>query len=548
MQRMYLLAVLSLCAPTFAQSPEARFTDWPQRTTVRGTVAVGGSECDRTLVRKLIDDDVTEVCFVELPSAAEASTSLRQQIAQSDWEQSVIEFRQFDQFAEWLRDVNRHFEAGSRRVSIIGVNSDAAAKQLRQIRKPLQKFVQDRNSVVLLGTHAAVGAERYSAAERPDYWALGCGLIPDSVCCQRLVEDQRPSLDSVLKLHAGHFGIDLPEDALLVLNGRKFRVLSEASVSFELPAQRNGDARRQLLVKQSSARQDPNQYLVDLTEWRRCAIERTLDPFPAANPDPPIVSAGRLFVVGGGRMPEGLMQQFVEAAGGPEQAKLVYVPCTESETVSPRQGILSAWKRMGVRHASVLHTKNRVRANTDDEFYRPLKDATGIWFGGGRQWNFADSYYGTTTHRLMHDVLKRGGVIGGSSAGASVQGRYLARATPIQNFRIMAPGYERGGLGFLTGVAIDQHFTQRGRQPDLRQLVETYPQLLGIGIDEGTAIIVRGSEADVVGEGTVSFYDRRFSDRPPNEMVLSAGQRFDLVEGTIIERPEIDAETKVDLQ
>ena len=168
-----------------------------------------------------------------------------------------------------------------------------------------------------------------------------------------------------------------------------------------------------------------------------------------------------------------------------------------------------------------------------------MKKATGVWFGGGRQWNFADSYYGTEAHQLMKDVLARGGVIGGSSAGASIQGGYLARANPVANFDIMAPGYERG-LGFLPGVAIDQHFTQRGRQKDMTQLADRYPQLLGIGIDESTAIRVQGSKAEVVGNGKVFFYDRRKPVVPGEKdyLALSKGQSLDLQKREVIEEDE----------
>jgi cyanophycinase len=136
----------------------------------------------------------------------------------------------------------------------------------------------------------------------------------------------------------------------------------------------------------------------------------------------------------------------------------------------------------------------------------------------------------------MKDVLKRGGVIAGSSAGASIQGRYLARATPISNFKIMAFGYERGGLGFLDGVAIDQHFSQRGRHKDMTQLVNKYPQILGIGIDETTAIVVQKSKAEVVGRGRVHFYDRNQPVYPdkPDYIALPAGSEFDLVERTVL--------------
>jgi cyanophycinase len=140
---------------------------------------------------------------------------------------------------------------------------------------------------------------------------------------------------------------------------------------------------------------------------------------------------------------------------------------------------------------------------------------------------------------MMKAVVQRGGVVGGSSAGASIQARYLARATPIGNTSIMAPGYERGGLGFISGVAIDQHFTQRGRQKDMTQLIKRHPQLLGIGLDEATAIIVQKSRAEVVGNGKVYFYD---SEQPasavqldqPDYVALPAGSSYDLARRQVL--------------
>ena len=124
----------------------------------------------------------------------------------------------------------------------------------------------------------------------------------------------------------------------------------------------------------------------------------------------------------------------------------------------------------------------------------------------------------------MFDVLKRGGVIGGTSAGATIQGEYLCRGGVFDNFDIRYEGYERG-LGFLKGVAIDQHFTQRKRHADMTQLMKIYPQYLGIGIDEATAIVVKGSIADVIGKGKVHFYDAQAQSREgePDYEALSAG-------------------------
>ncbi|MEZ6061552.1 MAG: cyanophycinase [Planctomycetaceae bacterium] len=138
-----------------------------------------------------------------------------------------------------------------------------------------------------------------------------------------------------------------------------------------------------------------------------------------------------------------------------------------------------------------------------EEFQTVLQQATGIWFDGGRQWRFVDAYEGTVAVELFRDVLRRGGVIGGSSAGATIQGEYLVRGHPLGNTVMMAEGYERG-FGFLPGVAIDQHFSQRGRRPDLLPVIARHRQLLGIGIDEGTALVVNRT-AEIIGEHSAFF-------------------------------------------
>ena len=100
----------------------------------------------------------------------------------------------------------------------------------------------------------------------------------------------------------------------------------------------------------------------------------------------------------------------------------------------------------------------------------------------------------------------------------------------------MASGYERGGLGFIAGVAIDQHFSQRGRQKDMTGLVNTWPQLLGIGIDESTAIIVHKSQAEVTGRGNVFFYDRTqpVIKGAADYVALPAGSIYDLAIRVVI--------------
>ena len=175
-----------------------------------------------------------------------------------------------------------------------------------------------------------------------------------------------------------------------------------------------------------------------------------------------------------------------------------------------------------------------------------MKRATGVWFGGGRQWHFVDAYEGTKTTTLLHDVLKRGGVIGGSSAGATIQGDYLVRGSPFGSEIMMCEGYERG-LCFLSGVAIDQHFSARDRFADMTALMDKYPQFLGIGLDESTALVVQGHTAEIMGAGKAYFYDRRQITDPdaPDYATAAAGDKLDLVNRKIIPGEKQPAEQSV---
>jgi cyanophycinase len=164
-----------------------------------------------------------------------------------------------------------------------------------------------------------------------------------------------------------------------------------------------------------------------------------------------------------------------------------------------------------------------------------IENAKAVWFSGGRQWRFVDAYMGTKAEELFRGVLARGGVIGGSSAGASIQSQYMPRGSPLGNTDMMAEGYERG-LDFLPGAAVDQHFTQRKRHSDMTALMRRYPQLLGIGLDEGTAIVVSGSTAQVIGRGGVHFYDYR-AGWPAGEKdfaLVKAGGLYDLAARRVI--------------
>ena len=271
----------------------------------------------------------------------------------------------------------------------------------------------------------------------------------------------------------------------------------------------------------------------DLTAWRRAARDRS-ESFPPKKVEPPFVEKGTLVIVGGGGSPDGLYKKFVEFAGGEGKANIVIFATAAADPLPKRDAVAAAFKKAGARKATVLYGKTLDQVESK-EFLDTLKEATGLWFDGGRQWRFVDCYENTKALPLMFDVLNRGGVIGGTSAGATIQGEYLARGGVFNNFDIRYEGYERG-LGFLKGVAIDQHFTQRKRQTEMRSLMKIYPQYLGIGIDEATAIVVKGSVADVIGKGKAHFYDasRKFEKGQPDYDALSAGGRYDLKERKVL--------------
>jgi len=248
---------------------------------------------------------------------------------------------------------------------------------------------------------------------------------------------------------------------------------------------------------------------------------------------------GKLMIVGGGQADD-LVEQFVQIAGG-EKAKIVIIPTAgNGEQFSEDWYFCEKVKAFGARSVSVVHTRDPKLADTE-AFCKPFKDATGIWFTGGRQWKLVDAYINTRVVDECWELLKRGGIIGGSSAGATIQGSYLARGDTQSNTIMM--GDHEEGFAFVKNVAIDQHLLARNRQFDMVEILQKKPELLGIGLDESTAILVEGDNFEVRGKSYVAVYDGKFWRRDGNPVVpemksfylLKAGDRYDLKKRAIIE-------------
>jgi len=219
---------------------------------------------------------------------------------------------------------------------------------------------------------------------------------------------------------------------------------------------------------------------------------------------------GYLVIVGGNLSDPAIYSRFLELAGGPN-AKIVIIPTAGSdEYLFDKGGLVSIKERFqknGFRHLTIIHTRDPKEANTD-EFVKPIREATGLWFTGGRQWRLVDAYQNTKTYDEIVKLLARGSVVGGSSAGASIMGSFLVRGDTKTNTVMM--GDHQKGFGLLTHCAIDQHLLALNRQFDLFEILHAHPELLGIGLDENTAIIVHGNEFNVIGKSYVAIYDGTF--------------------------------------
>lgn len=255
---------------------------------------------------------------------------------------------------------------------------------------------------------------------------------------------------------------------------------------------------------------------------------------------------GTLILIGGGHVGDEIMKEFKKQAGG-DSGRIVVIPTAMSDNFlgnqdSIFQKIKKNFKNYGFSEVTILHTRDSSRAN-DETFIEPLKTATGIYFIGGRQWRIADGFLNTKAHKEMFKLLDRGGVIAGSSAGATIQGSYLARGD-TKNNQIMMGDHEKG-LGFITNIAVDQHVMARNRQFDMFDILKNRPELLGIGLDESTAIVVEGDTFEVIGESYVSVYDGSFWSREGSDLknlpeknklfyFLRSGDRYNLKEREII--------------
>jgi cyanophycinase len=259
-----------------------------------------------------------------------------------------------------------------------------------------------------------------------------------------------------------------------------------------------------------------------------------------SEPKPP----GALIVIGGHESKEGERAILREIARRVDGGKLVIATVASHAPEGYFESYVQGFEGLGVGELVELYVEDRAEAMQKDKI-RMLDDAAGVFFSGGDQLRITSQIGDTPIYRRLLEIHASGGVIAGTSAGASVMSEtMLVKGPSRESYRVgdlrMAPG-----LGLIRDVIIDQHFAERGRIGRLLGAVAQNPRELGLGIDEDTAMVLEGTRFRVVGSGAVYVVDGggvttsniaegrtddTLSIHDVRLHVLSAGDTFDLLE------------------
>ena len=271
---------------------------------------------------------------------------------------------------------------------------------------------------------------------------------------------------------------------------------------------------------------------------------------------------GTLVIIGGHEDRTGerrILRAVADRLG--DDGKIVVCTIASAEPDSLWEEYESAFRALGVPHVFRLDLETREEASTPRAI-RILEGATGVFFTGGDQLKITSQIGDTPVYSRVQEIFEEGGVIAGTSAGASAMSETMLVANNgdasyrIKSALLMAPG-----LGLAQDMLIDQHFSERGRMARLIGAVSQNPRVLGVGIDEDTAMIVEQSSFRVLGAGAVYVVDAskttysNIGDEDPDRTLssfnitvhmLSQGDRFDLATRTPFAHPaesmEDDAE------
>jgi len=214
---------------------------------------------------------------------------------------------------------------------------------------------------------------------------------------------------------------------------------------------------------------------------------------------------GKLIIIGGGDILDTMYNLFAKEIGGKDQP-IVYIPtATDDEPWIQEGQHLVKFTSRGFTNLTTVHTRDKQKAN-DPVFIDRIRKAKGVFIGGGDQANIANAFLGTAVHQELIALLNRGGIIMGTSAGATIMGDLMITGWEQRKAPNVLHTYPPG-LAFMKNTSIDQHVLVRNRQFDLVPMMEANTNILGMALDEATAAYVNRDSIQVIGRSYMMIYD-----------------------------------------
>ncbi|MDB5227710.1 MAG: cphB [Bacteroidota bacterium] len=204
---------------------------------------------------------------------------------------------------------------------------------------------------------------------------------------------------------------------------------------------------------------------------------------------------------------KGILWNVVKESGG-KDAKIVVITTASNIPVEVGENYFSAFTKLGCHDISILSIIERAQSE-DPEILKLIENANCVMFSGGDQSKIIDIIGGSSIHNIINNKMKGDNfVLAGTSAGAMCMSEHMISGGSSTEALVKDSVHMRGGMSFLKDVIIDTHFIQRGRFGRLTEAVAKFPKLLGLGLAEDTAIIIRNcNECEVIGSGMVIMFD-----------------------------------------
>ena len=273
-----------------------------------------------------------------------------------------------------------------------------------------------------------------------------------------------------------------------------------------------------------------------------------------------IQARGRLIAIGGGEDKKDdcrILKEFVRLAGG-EKARIVVMTTATEMPEEAAEEYAEVFKRLGVKKVEAIDVSQRTDA-MKPEYLKTIEQATGVFFTGGDQLHITSLMGGTPLQKIIVERYEKDLIVAGTSAGAAMMGNSMilngaGEESPRLHSVEIGPG-----MDLIIGAIIDTHFSQRGRHGRLLTAVAHFPQDIGFGIDENTAMIVNKDHFEVIGEGAVTVIDggaMSYTDVPYVKHgqsitlagvrihVLPEGHKFDLKKREMIIPRQVQSKAK----